>query len=248
MKRLRSRIGLGWLGASLFFHCIQSTAQTPGIPDPVRSGREIAERLRNAGPSKSISFNGTMTIIRPGKTNTIEISSRITVTETNWEIRYTAGSKGVEDILTVVRTPSKANVYYTGDRATNGATRPLTPAELFQPFAGSDFWRIDLGQDFFFWPEQRQIANQMRRGRACRVLESRNPKAEPGTYGRVVSWIDVETDGLLKAEAFDDHNRLLKEFIIVSFRKIEGQYHLEEISIRGARTGEETRIRFDLSR
>jgi hypothetical protein len=223
-------------------------AQTPEIPDPAKSGRELADRLRKAGPAKSASFDGLMLIIRPGKTNTLPIASRILVTETNWYIRYVAGIGSSAEVLTVERSSSKPNQYYSGDPSTNSAAKLLSAAELFQPFAGSDFWRIDLGQEFFFWPEQRQIKNQMRRGRACRVLESRNPKALPGTYGRVVSWIDVETDGILKAEAYDERDRLLKEFLVVSFRKVEGQYHLEEMVIRNQKTGEETRIRFDLSR
>jgi Outer membrane lipoprotein-sorting protein len=226
-------------------------AQTPEIPDPVKSGRELAERLRKAGPAKSASFDGLMSIVRTGKTNTVPIASRIVVTETNWYIRYVAGTGSSAEVLTVERSSSKPNQYYSSDPTTNTAAKQLSTAELFQPFANSDFWRIDLGQEFFFWPEQRQIKNQMRRGRACRVLESRNPKALPGTYGRVVSWIDVETDGILKAEAYDERDRLVKEFLVVSFRKVEGQYHLEEMAIRNQsnqKTGEETRIRFDLSR
>jgi len=234
--------GAGVLGLS------KLASQTPEIPDPVKSGRELAERLRKAGPAKSASFDGLMLIVRPGKTNTIPIASRILVTESNWHVRYIAGPGLAGDVLTVVRSSSKPNEYYSTDPTTNSAAKPLSATELFQPFAGSDFWRIDLGQEFFFWPEQRQIKNQMRRGRACRVLESRNPKALPGTYGRVVSWIDVETDGILKAEAYDNRDRLLKEFLVVSFRKVDGQYQLEEMAIRNQKAGEETRILFDLSR
>jgi hypothetical protein len=222
--------------------------QTPEIPDPIKAGRELAERLRKAGPAKSVSFDGLMILIRPGSTNTFPIASTIAVTETNWRIRYVAGTKPSGDTLVVVRSSSAPNTYYSADPTTNATLKPLAQADLFQPFAGSDFWRIDLGQDFFFWPQQRQIKNQMRRGRACRVLESRNPKAAPGSYARVVSWIDVETDGILKAEAYDHRDQLLKEFLVVSFRKVEGQYHLEEMAIRSQKPGEETRIRFDLDR
>ena len=224
------------------------TAQTPEIPDPLKSGRELAERLRKAGPAKSARFDGTMIMVRPANTNTLPISSRIVVTETNWYILYVAGTGSAAEVLTVERSGSGPNQYYSGDPTTNSAAKRLSPAELFQPFARSDFWRIDLGQEFFFWPEQRQIKNQMRRGRACRVLESKNPHAIRGTYARVLAWIDVETDGILKAEAYDERDRLLKEFLVVSFRKVEGQYHLEEMAIRNHKTGEETRIRFDLSR
>jgi hypothetical protein len=223
--------------------------QSPAIPDPVRAGQEIATRLRQAGPSKSVSFTGTMVVVRPNQTNQFPIASSIVVGKTNWQIEYVAGSGTARETLTIVHQPGSSNVYYCCEPlTTNRAPRPLSRAELFQPFAGSDFWRVDLGLDFFFWPQQRQIKNQMRRGRACRVLESQESAPTPGGYSRVVSWLDVETDGLLRAEAYDLQGQLRKEFLVGSYRKVNGEYHLEEITIRRPEGREETRIRFDLDR
>ncbi len=226
---------------------VSAAAPTTAIPDPTRAGREIADRLRKSGPEKSASFDGWMTIIRADRTNQFPIRSRIEVTATNWLVQYIAGTNPPVDSLTIVHTAGRDNQY----RDLNG--KPLagsaTPgaSDLFQPFADSDFWRIDLGLDFLSWPTQRQIAHQMRRGRACRVLESVNSAATPNTYHRVVSWVDVETDGILKAEAYDSGNRLVKEFLVGSFRKVDGQYQLEEMSIRRPGSRGETRIRFNLN-
>ena len=116
------------------------------------------------------------------------------------------------------------------------------------PFAGSDFWIADLGLEFFHWPEQKILKPyEMRRGRACHVLESTNPNPSPNGYSRVVSWIDNETLGIVQAEAYDAKGELLKEFYPKSFKKVNGQWELQEMEIRNDRTGSRTRLEFELN-
>jgi len=116
---------------------------------------------------------------------------------------------------------------------------------LFAPFADSDFWIADLGLEFFHWPEQKILKHEMRRGRACKVLESTNPHPSPNGYSRVVSWIDNETLGIVQAEAYDAKGKLLKEFYPKSFKKVNGQWELQEMEIRNDQTGSRTRLEFD---
>jgi negative regulator of sigma E activity len=113
------------------------------------------------------------------------------------------------------------------------------------PFAGSDFWLADLGLEFFHWPEQHLKKEEMRRSRLCKVLESVNQKSAAG-YSRVVSWIDVETQGLLRAEAYDQNQRLLKEFSVGSFKKVKDRWELQDMEIRNVQTDSRTRLEFDL--
>lgn len=244
MTLKRSTLRLCLLAACLSTH--QAPGQGPIIPDPAGAGQEIAARLRSAGPSQGANFTGTLIVIRPERTNAFPIASTISVTETNWQVAYAATVHGSNESLMIVRRPGQPNEYLMP--GVDGSKAVLAKAELFRPFAASDFWRVDLGLDFIFWPEQRQINSQMRRGRACRVLESRNPNPQPGEYARVVSWVDVETDGILKAEAYDHQGKLAKEFLVGRFRKVDGQYQLEEMTIRVPKTGHESTIRFDLDR
>ena len=94
----------------------------------------------------------------------------------------------------------------------------------------------------------------MRRGRACKVLESTNPNLSstnivpPIYYSRVVSWIDNESGGIVQAEAYDFKNKLLKEFAPKSFKKVNGQWELQEMEIRNVQTGSRTRLEFDLEK
>jgi len=86
----------------------------------------------------------------------------------------------------------------------------------------------------------------MRRGCSCKVLESTNPNPSINGYLRVVSWIDNESGGIVYAEAYDAKDRLLKEFDPKSFKKVNGQWELQDTEIRNVQTGSRTRLEFDL--
>jgi hypothetical protein len=113
-------------------------------------------------------------------------------------------------------------------------------------FSGSDFWAVDLGLEFFHWPEQKVLKHETRRTRACTVLESTNPDPAPGSYSKVVSWIDDETLGIVHAEAYDANGKLLKEFDPKSFKKVNGQWELQDMEIQSVQTRSRTWIKFDL--
>ncbi|MFA6547195.1 MAG: outer membrane lipoprotein-sorting protein, partial [Limisphaerales bacterium] len=117
---------------------------------------------------------------------------------------------------------------------------------LLVPFAGSDFWLVDLGLDFFHWPEQRLLKKEQRRGEACYVLESTTSKPAPGGYSRVVSWLDQQTLGIVVAEAYDTRGRLMKQFEPKSFKKVNGQWRLKEMEIRNEQTDSRTSLVFDV--
>ena len=118
---------------------------------------------------------------------------------------------------------------------------------LMERFAESDFSFADLGLEFLHWPEQKVLKHEMRRSRACKVLESTNPNPSTNGYSRVVSWIDNESSGIVHADAFDAKGKLLKEFDPKEFKKVNGQWQLQEMEIRNVQTKSRTRIEFDLA-
>jgi hypothetical protein len=116
------------------------------------------------------------------------------------------------------------------------------------PFVKSDFWLADLGLEFFHWPVQKVLpkTTNLKRGRDYTLLESTNPNPATNGYSRVLSWIDKESGGILEAEAYDAAGKLLKVFEPKSFKKINGQWELQEMEIRNVQTGSRTRLDFDL--
>jgi hypothetical protein len=106
---------------------------------------------------------------------------------------------------------------------------------------------LDLGLEFFHWPGQVLVTKEMKKGRGCYVLESR--PANPTFYSRVVSWIDQESldngvPGLLMAEAYDSRGKLLKQFEVRQFKKVAGQWQVQEMELRNRQTKGSTRLRF----
>ena len=118
------------------------------------------------------------------------------------------------------------------------------------PFANSDFWIADLGLEFFHWSAQKILPKptNLVRGREYTLLESTNPNPSTNGYSRVLSWIDKESGGILEAEAYDAQGKLLKVFEPKSFKKVDGQWELQEMEIRNVQTGSRTRLEFDLNK
>ena len=75
----------------------------------------------------------------------------------------------------------------------------------------------------------------------------RSPHPASGAYSRVVSWIDIDTDGIINADAYDAQGRLLKQFAAKSFKKIRGEWELQEIEMLNRQNGSRTSIEFQLS-
>lgn len=218
-----------------------------------RDGQDIAAKLRDAAPDRESEYHGVLLITpRDGKATEIPIHSKITLTPTNWMVTYRAKNEAGSETLAITHSPNQPNHYQlqiAGRQGTSSEeSTTLKREELNRPFAGSDFWIIDLGLEFAHWPRQRKVKNEMRRSRSCNVLESINPNAGAASYARVLTWVDVETGGIVRAEAFDrlEDSRPAKEFELGSLRKVDGQHQLESMKIRSKKTGQETELKFEL--
>jgi hypothetical protein len=206
------------------------------------AGRELAQQLRSLRPETPFTNIGKL-FIRVSRKQKWETSytCRVTVTATNWTSHYTA-RRGTNDLpgFSVEHRDGQPNIYR------DDAGRVLSGSQLDVAFAGSDFWKSDLGLEFFHWPEQRVLKWEMKRSFGCRVLESKNPSPTPGSYSRVLSWIHEETGALIQAEAYDARGKLLKEFRPTETEKVNGRHELKEMEIENAQTGSSTRLEFDL--
>jgi YD repeat-containing protein len=209
-----------------------------------KEGRALADEMVSQKPAANTTNMGIMTI-RDANDNRTRISVHFEVftTPTNWCSRYQTSDMTV----TVLRENASANQYQVAIPQ-KGRDFTATGRQLMMPFADSDFAIADLGLEFFHWPEQNLTKKEMKRSRACKVLESKNPHPAPGGYSRVVSWIDNESDGIVMAQAYDLQGKLLKQFIPKKVEKINGQWQLQEMEIDNAQTGSSTRVDFDLAR
>ena len=242
-----------WLVFFLFcvfafdLHAQKQVAPPPETLSPeeaAKQGRALVDEILEQKPSENTTNTGVMTIRdAKGKRTKVPIKFSVFATPTSWSSTYETEA-GSPYAITVIHDDSRPNQYQP--HAPDAKFTSLSGNQIMSPFAGSDFWIADLGLEFFHWPDQRVTKKEMKRSRACQVLESINPSPGPGTYSRVKSWIDNESHGILMAEAYDSQGKLLKQFIPKHVEKVQGQWQVQEMEIDNAQTGSSTRVDFNL--
>jgi hypothetical protein len=221
-----------------------------------RLARTLLTNLLALKPQQD-SANSALIRIRDaqGQQRELPLKFGILATPTNWLSVYeapgTAETPGAR--LTIIHGDAQPSQYLLSQAVAAGAALSspdkLTDNQLMRPFAGSDFWVVDLGLEFLHWPQQRVLKQQMRSGLACDVLQSTNPQPAPGAYARVVTWIAVnrpEDIVIVHGEAYDAHDKLLKEFAPRKLKRIDGYYQPKELEIRNVQTDSTTTLSFDL--
>lgn len=243
------------LGLGVGFPCDVGLQAAEGTAAE-REGAELAAELRSQRPGddRGLATSGVMRLRDPnGKwTETVPVRMQVRLRGVSeWRTEYTAFGAGdqLREHLTVIRREGMPTQYdYVRTAAPGGVgerRETLAGSEAAIPFAGSEFTLADLGMEFLHWPVQRIVRAEMRKGRSCKILESIRPNPPPDGYARVWSWIDLEHRGILRAEAYDGQRRLLKEFSIGGFKKVDGRWQLKSMEIRNERTDARTRLEFD---
>lgn len=245
----RSR-ALPWLAAAAL---ILGTRPAPAGPDSSAetAGRALVQRVLAMVPTEARTNQGTF-VTRPprgtGLPTELPVHIALYPTAQGWSSLYEAGPsrEGRRLRLWIERFPDSPPRYFLAE-AGPGESLPAAgqavPVEaLMEPFAGTDFWLADLGMHFLYWPQQRLIRSEMRRGQFCDVLESEDPTGPATGYQRVRAWFDRDTGGLVYAEAQDRQGRVVKEFLPRVFRKIEGRWEVIELEMIHRRTGSRTRL------
>ena len=260
----------------LFFSAVAKAEPANDSVESIIQGRKLALQLLEQRPTENTTQTGILKLRdAEGNRLEIPIKCEVTVTPTNWQSIYQVTYTNDTETLAVIHPnfqmhqpegdfPSSGgrqyiivgvsdfqigspNTYTHQHKRRGLAVKGLLKDYLI-PFAGSDFWECDLGLEFFHWPTQKVLpkTSNLKRGREYTLLESINPNPATNGYSRVRSWIDKETGGILAAEAYDAQGKLLKEFEPKSFKKVNGQWELQEMEIRNVQTGSRTRLEFDL--
>jgi hypothetical protein len=218
--------------------------------EAAKQGPPLAREILSLAPSANFTNVGVLKV-RAARDRISQIPIRFkTVTNAmNWSTLYesTASTNFVSLLITYGSGQTNRYEFLEFNDRLTQQPRILAGNGTMVPFAGSDFWVADLGLEFLNWPAQRLLRKEIRRGQSCAVLESINPHAAPGAYSRVLSWIDIDTDGIINAEAYDSKGKLLKEFAVTSLKKVRGQMELKGMEISNRQTGSRTTLEFDLA-
>jgi hypothetical protein len=238
---------------------VSTTAQTTnGLSDAEVQGEQLAQEILEQKPAYSFTNTGVLRCIaeKEPPVQAVFIAA-VNVRPTNWISVYqtiiTNKNGGKMETLKIVHDDGRQNFYtimrsfFVESAPIESGFAPLTwfGTQWVHSLEG-DFWPVDLGLEFFHWPDQKIIKKEFMRGRGCMVLESTNP--DPGTngYSRVDSWIDEQSHAIVQAEAYDENGRLLKVFDPKTVKKVNGQWELQDMEMRNVQTGSRTWIEFDL--
>jgi hypothetical protein len=234
------------LGNVPVFHLTRSQP----LSDAEIQGRNLVRQILEQRPTTNSSFTGILSVRdATGNRTNYSFTCEVIVQATNWTSKYTSDSiKPRTENLLVNHADDSENIY--SHFWSSIISRSGLSNDEFSQFANSDFWLCDLGLEFFHWPAQKILPKptNLVRGREYTLLESTNPNPSTNGYSRVLSSIDKETGGILEAEAYDSKGELLKVFEPKSFKKVNGQWELQEMEIRNVQTGSRTRLEFDLKK
>jgi hypothetical protein len=233
-----------------------AAATTNDLSDAEIQGRKLAQQLCEARPVENFTNTGALKIKKQGSAwANHPIRFQLNITPTNWGIVYCSDYPTNNDILSTSSSASILEITHNGNQPNEYLLQEgsclavvIRGSDTMRPYADSDFWIADLGLEFFHWPQQKLLKKEVKRSRGCSVLQSTNPGPFTNGYSRVVSWIDNESSGIVQAEAYDFKNKRLKEFAPKSFKKVNGQWELQEMEIRNVQTGSRTRLEFDLKK
>ena len=246
----RKRSTLGCLLAAVLTFPFTPLADEPSSAE--REAQEIVNHIRTTRPPENSSVEGVLKVFHGRRLHAvIPFRSEVIMTATNWQAIYqtlpSTNSQPLEKLV-ITHRPDAADEYQFG-----GVTN--RPAEARAAvFAGSDFLAGDLGLDFLSWPRQRLLKKELRSSQSCYVIESINPATNSLPYSRVVTWLDIDSvrdsgaPAIVHADAYDLRNKLVKEFSPKDFKKVDGQWHVEEVQMENVQTGNRTKIEFRFER
>jgi hypothetical protein len=104
-------------------------------------------------------------------------------------------------------------------------------ADLNQVIDELDVSWAELSLSFLWWPGGEIIDTDRVRGRFCHVVELSAPEDAVTSYARVRLWIDPETYLLMRADAFDDQDTLVRRLEVKSLRKIDEIWMVQNLDI-----------------
>jgi hypothetical protein len=169
-----------------------------------QTAQAILDRVLANRPTKDFSLKARLFVADQDPVP-VEIFVKITASETRTLYR---GSN--TEALVVQPVHGEPRFYLRG-------AGELTGNQRTEKLLGSNFTYYDLGLAFLRWPNVKLLEEGRVRGRDCFTIDAR---ADGEPYTRMRLWIDKEYYALLRAEAFDANDNLVRRFAVTSFKKI----------------------------
>ncbi len=98
---------------------------------------------------------------------------------------------------------------------------PLTPELMTKPFLDSDLAIEDLTEDFWRWPSQKIVGEEVVDLKPCKIIESRPSDGLVTGYSLIKSWISPEMSLPMRLHKFGKDGKLVKRLNVEKVIKQE---------------------------
>jgi hypothetical protein len=202
------------LGTILAFFATQARA-TP-------SAQEILDQVRLQQSQQQLDLQGQL------RSEATVVPFRIT--QTGPVIRYTFANP--PEVVQLRLGENGAQL----DLVLLNSTKKFSASRLDERIGGTAVTYGDLALKFLYWPNAEVLGADTLRSRNCWKLRLTAPSKD-AQYATVLLWVDKESGALLRMEGYDQNNRLVKRFEVVSAQKIEGRWFLKQMRIEEMEPG-----------
>jgi hypothetical protein len=159
-------------------------------------------------------------------------------TDTLYQILWPAEFKGQS--LLVKKSPghSVSGVLFEPP----DTVKKLTSALMAQSFFGSDLLIEDLAEDFWEWPSQKTVGEEMVKDKTCKIVESRPGSSASTSYSLVKTWISPELALPLRVEKYGKDRRLVRRIMADRIMNVDNHWTAATIIVDSARAGSRTTL------
>lgn len=112
--------------------------------------------------------------------------------------------------------------------------QPLQAAQrpdLVANIGGTDISWMDLSLSFLWWPGAVARGEEEVRGRTCQVVDVPAPEGAFAGCSGVRLWIEPRIPIMLRAEAYDRKDTLIRRMEVKSFKKINDRWVIKDIEL-----------------
>lgn len=110
------------------------------------------------------------------------------------------------------------------------AAEKLTRANFDRKILGTDLTYEDMALRFVYWSRSSLLEDDHATTFPAFKLRLNAP-GKRTQYAYVLLWVHKDTSALLQAEGYDEKDRLLKRFTVVSGQKIGGKWYLKQMRV-----------------
>ncbi len=208
-----------------------SIAPAPAVAadPPELNAEQVLELVRRSYALQNHRMAGQLRDDDSGKTEPLEL----TLTGKVMRFRF---KNPPPEIVHLDLTTAPATLW----QVKSGGSSLIPVANAADPVRGMDFNYEDLSLRFTYWKNVKMMDTSARLTAArvkCWLIRVTAPD-QKGPYYTVDLWVEKESGGVAKMEAYDTRSKMVKRFQVTKVQKVDGATVLKEMRIESFNPGD----------